>query len=328
MHAHPDADAFVRAILRDPADLTTRLVFADWLEETGQPANVAWARFIRLGAEIAEHVIRGTWRVGVEKEAERHATTIHAKLAIPASALIAHPDTIQQFLPLSQLTVTLAGHRIPQTVLGYVPESVARDNFVLPLQLCRNLLFIAMADTSDQKTIQKLEFILNKNIAPVQADQTEIEAAIRAQYGQREQEVGEVHFYEMTEGTGSAWSLHEAENIGPVEQLVDQCFQEVLGMGSWRLQIRPEANEVGVQYRIQTEWGLRGYFPQQLLTSIFAWVARNTGIVSAWSGAGIARGEFRFNYHGHVYKIRATIEQSPHGPAIDLDLLDHFMPPS
>ena len=36
MTSHPDADAFMRAILRDPADVTTRLVFADWLEETGE----------------------------------------------------------------------------------------------------------------------------------------------------------------------------------------------------------------------------------------------------------------------------------------------------
>ena len=48
MHAHPDADAFVRAILRDPADVATRLVFADWLEETGEAPNSLVTIFIKI----------------------------------------------------------------------------------------------------------------------------------------------------------------------------------------------------------------------------------------------------------------------------------------
>jgi type IV pilus assembly protein PilB len=62
MSSHPDADAFVSAILRNPAEVTTRLVFADWLEETGDPSNVAWAQFIRLNVEADRHP------AGVRKE--------------------------------------------------------------------------------------------------------------------------------------------------------------------------------------------------------------------------------------------------------------------
>lgn len=44
MTAPDDEAAFLSAILKDPADDTVRLVFADWLEENG---NAPWARFIR-----------------------------------------------------------------------------------------------------------------------------------------------------------------------------------------------------------------------------------------------------------------------------------------
>jgi uncharacterized protein (TIGR02996 family) len=44
----PDEAAFLRAICDAPDDDTPRLVFADWLEETGKPVNVDRAEFIRL----------------------------------------------------------------------------------------------------------------------------------------------------------------------------------------------------------------------------------------------------------------------------------------
>ena len=44
------SDGLVRRILADPGDALTRLVFADWLEESGDPDHEAWAVYIRLRA--------------------------------------------------------------------------------------------------------------------------------------------------------------------------------------------------------------------------------------------------------------------------------------
>ena len=46
------ADAFLAAILAAPEDDTPRLIFADWLEEDGDPAR---AEFIRLQIEYDKH---------------------------------------------------------------------------------------------------------------------------------------------------------------------------------------------------------------------------------------------------------------------------------
>jgi uncharacterized protein (TIGR02996 family) len=43
------SDAFLRAIVENPDDLDTRLIFADWLDENGDPAR---AEFIRAQCEV------------------------------------------------------------------------------------------------------------------------------------------------------------------------------------------------------------------------------------------------------------------------------------
>ena len=48
-----DREALLRAVCAAPDDDAPRLVYADWLEETGEPANIARAEFIRLQCELA-----------------------------------------------------------------------------------------------------------------------------------------------------------------------------------------------------------------------------------------------------------------------------------
>ncbi|MBO0700668.1 MAG: TIGR02996 domain-containing protein [Zavarzinella sp.] len=52
-----DRESFLRAITAAPNDMAPRLVFADWLDETGAPADAARAEFIRL--EINRPAIPG-----------------------------------------------------------------------------------------------------------------------------------------------------------------------------------------------------------------------------------------------------------------------------
>lgn len=44
--------AFLAAICADPADDTARLVFADFLQEQGEPVSTAWATFIRAHVRL------------------------------------------------------------------------------------------------------------------------------------------------------------------------------------------------------------------------------------------------------------------------------------
>src|SRR5207244_10850014 len=84
--------------------------------------------------------------------------------------------------------VNLAEVTIPAAVIELVPESVARENVVLPMAQENGALKIIMSDPSDFDTMQKLQFILNKDIQPVLAPREQIIEAINRHYGQTETE--------------------------------------------------------------------------------------------------------------------------------------------
>src|SRR5262245_47760953 len=65
--------------------------------------------------------------------------------------------------------VNLTDYTIPPSVIELVPESVARENVVLPLSQDNGTLKIIVSDPADYETQQKLQFILNKDIQTVLA---------------------------------------------------------------------------------------------------------------------------------------------------------------
>src|SRR6476661_6611363 len=106
-----------------------------------------------------------------------------------------------QFIDLAEVT-------IPAAVVELVPESVARENLVLPLSQDNGALKIIMSDPSDFDTVQKLQFILNKDIQPVLAPREQIIEAINRHYGQTETESVDSMLAEFTD---TAIDFTEAE---------------------------------------------------------------------------------------------------------------------
>jgi type IV pilus assembly protein PilB len=79
------------------------------------------------------------------------------------------------------------------------PESVARENVVIPLGLDENTLKLATADPTNYESVTKLQFILNKEIKPVLAVQEQIQEAINKNYGQSETESVDSMLVEFTD---------------------------------------------------------------------------------------------------------------------------------
>src|SRR5262245_48832165 len=71
----------------------------------------------------------------------------------------------------------------PRAILELVPESVARENQILPLALDGETLTVATADPTNLLVRDKLSFILNKSIRFVAVPADEIRAAINRHYG-------------------------------------------------------------------------------------------------------------------------------------------------
>src|SRR5262249_30492950 len=96
-------------------------------------------------------------------------------------------------------SVSLAEMTIPPSVIELVPESVARENVVIPLSQENGALKIVISDPSDFDTLQKLQFILNKDIQPVLAAREQIVEAINRHYGQSETESVDSMLQEFTD---------------------------------------------------------------------------------------------------------------------------------
>jgi type IV pilus assembly protein PilB len=74
--------------------------------------------------------------------------------------------------------------RIPPTIIGIVPESVAREKVLIPIAEQNGMLQIAMSNPFDYDTLMKLQFILARDIQPALALEEQIVAAIYRHYGQ------------------------------------------------------------------------------------------------------------------------------------------------
>lgn len=69
-------DDLLRALLDDPADDTTRMVYADWLDEQGDPESSAKAHFLRVTVRLMGPIPRVGWRSARKKELHALATTL------------------------------------------------------------------------------------------------------------------------------------------------------------------------------------------------------------------------------------------------------------
>ncbi len=122
-----------------------------------------------------------------------HHSIVKLSYATPTEVMSAVAEQFgMQFVDLAEL-------EIPKAVIELVPESVARENLVLPLSLEGNTLKVITADPGNFDTIQKLQFILNKDIVPVLAVQEQIQEAINRNYGQTETESVDSMLREFTD---------------------------------------------------------------------------------------------------------------------------------
>lgn len=96
--------------------------------------------------------------------------------------------------------IDLAGVEIPTRLIEFMPESVARENVVLPIAWKgERVLVVAISDPGDICTLEKLQFILNRTIEPVLALREQIVDAINRHYGQSETESVDSMLVEFTD---------------------------------------------------------------------------------------------------------------------------------
>jgi uncharacterized protein (TIGR02996 family) len=325
MSSHPDADAFMRGYLQNPTDVTARLVFADWLEETGKSWNRAWAYYIRLKAEADPRAPGSSERRELERQAAGYAPKIRARLTIPAALFVGYPKSLLELLPALNITVRLAGFDIPSAILEFMPESVARENLVLPLAVQGSVLLVVTAAQDVAELIQKLMFILNRDIVAVRGQADDILAAINRDYGQSELEY--IDSVPLVFTSPPSFPLEPpaiapliADDDAPTDQLVETMLVEAIRSGAQRLRlVSTSADTIALRTWHQGYWLDRGQVPAWLGPAIASRLAEMAGVEEALAESDRAEGEFAFHADGLVRAMRSRIRFAIFGPAIDLD---------
>ncbi len=225
--------------------------------------------------------------------------------------------------------VDLATMEIPKTVTELVPESVARENFVLPLALEGNTMKIAMSDPTNIEVLDKLRFVLNRDIQPVLAPQEQIQESINRNYGQTETESVDsmlVEFtdtaIEFTQTEAAAANLAAADDSdAPVIRLVNLIISEAVSQRASDIHVEPFADRVRIRYRIDGVLVERDAVPRRLQSAL-------TSRIKIMSNIDISEkrrpqdGRIKMTVGGKHFDLRVSLLPSCYGQSTVMRILD------
>ena len=224
--------------------------------------------------------------------------------------------------------IDLTNVEIPKSVIELVPESVARENLILPLSLEGTVLKIITSDPSNYDTLQKLQFILNKDIQPVLAVQEQITDAINRNYGQSETESMDSMLAEFT-GTqidstqiDSSTNLADAGNSeAPVVKLVSLIIQEAVQLRASDIHIEPFGDRVRIRYRIDGNLIERDAAPRRLLSALLARI-KVMGSIDISEKRRPQDGRIKMTIQNKHYDLRVSMLPTVHGQSAVMRILD------
>ncbi|MEZ6042478.1 MAG: VIT domain-containing protein [Planctomycetaceae bacterium] len=130
--------------------------------------------------------------------------------------------------------VDLEGAQIANEVISRLPESLARENRMIPTDASASLVTVAVADPTDLDLQDKIRFVLGCDVRFVAATGADIEAAVARHYGTAETESVDSMICEFTEtqidfSTGSVFDP-EGGDAGPFEETEDLLAGEEICM--------------------------------------------------------------------------------------------------
>jgi type IV pilus assembly protein PilB len=240
-----------------------------------------------------------------------------------------------QLLPVQNYTLKLAEFEIPRAVLELVPVSVAWENLVLPLDLQAWVLLVVNTDPHNQDTIQKLQFILNKDIVAVRAEEADLRATLVRYFNEWDVEYVDSVLVEFAdrEWASPGRPFHPAlasAADAPVVRLVNLILAEAINLHADTIQLSPTQEAVTVRYRIRGEWIERDSLPSRLGQGIAVRIALIAGIDATavldgrFPAPDEATGEFRMGVRGAEFRISAAILPHTFGYFIEMHITEQL----
>ena len=226
-------------------------------------------------------------------------------------------------------SINLTDLTIPPAIIELVPESVARENVVIPLAQEEGVLQVVMSDPSDYETVTKLQFILNKEIQPVLAPKEQIIAAINRHYGQTETESVDSVLAEFTDTqivfteTADTQSDQAAadDSEAPVVKLVNLIIHEAISLRASDIHIEPFEDRVRVRYRIDGILVERDSPPRRLLAPLISRV-KIMASIDISEKRRPQDGRIKMTTKGKHFDLRVSVLPTNHGQSLVMRILD------
>jgi len=219
---------------------------------------------------------------------------------------------------------------IPPAIVELVPESVARENAILPLAEEDGELRIVASNPDDFETFEKLRFILNRRIEVCLASRESIQEAISRHYGQTVGESADQMLQEFTDTqidfTETADELDTGESdvdesSAPVVRLVHMLITEAVQLRASDIHVEPFEDRVRIRYRIDGVLVERDSPPRRLLGAILSRIK----ILSKLDIAERRRpqdGRIKVTVGEKELDLRVSVLPSNHGQGVVMRLLD------
>ena len=285
---------------RDWTEILIRrgVIGPDQLKEAQRPGGAVEDALVKLGYAEAEDIIKA--------KAEQHG--------LP-------------FIELREI-------EIPPSVIELVPESLARENIVMPLAQGSGTIKVIMHDPLGFETIEKLRFVLNREIEVALAPKEAIVEAINKYYGATSGETESVDsmLQEFTDtaidfaedaGTGGKPGTTNTleEGDAPVIKLVHLIIQEAVhdaGLGyPYRAVRRPGSNPIPDRRRAH---GTR-LAPRRLLGAIVSRL-KIMGSIDIAEKRRPQDGRIKILVAGKDIDLRVSILPTTHGQSVVMRILD------
>jgi type IV pilus assembly protein PilB len=226
--------------------------------------------------------------------------------------------------------VDLTDQVIPPSVIELVPESVARENVILPLAEDGAALKIVGSDPLDLDAFDKLRFILNRKVDIALAPRELITEAINRHYGQMDGESADSMLQEFTD-TAIDFTETEADDVGeeeqvdetsaPIVRLVQLLITEAVQLRASDIHVEPFEDRIRIRYRIDGVLVERDSPPRRLLGALLSRIK----ILSKLDIAERRRpqdGRIKISVGDKQLDLRVSILPTSHGQSAVMRILD------
>ena len=171
---------------------------------------------------------------------------------------------------------------IPPSVVELVPESVARENVILPMSedADNGAMKVIVSDPLDLDTFEKLRFILNRKIDIALAPRDKIIEAINQNYGQIEGESEDSMLQDFTDTAIDFTEMDETgkeiteevidEQSAPIVRLTQLIISEAVQLRASDIHIEPFESRLRIRYRIDGVLVERDSPPRRLLGALLS----------------------------------------------------------